>query len=342
MSKKSVKQKVPKVVAEDIKPHHHRRRWSLLVPAFSFLLLIFSIALAIYLRYFAYSVQYEANTTAVNVSDSSGSSSSGSSGVATPEVKTSSNTSLLVVKTGSFVVTVESVSDSVQKITKVAEDLKGSVVSSYVSDSSSNCAYDVAPMSSSKSSSMMYPYYGCYNATITVRVPAASYEAARTSIQKIDENARFDSESTQETDVTTQASDLQTLLTSYQSEQTSLQKLLDTAKSVDDILKIRSELTQVSAQVLSLQQQIRDINKNVQYSQLTVSLAKLAETDSSSPSVNGRFAAAWAAMKQDVSNLGTGLIFVLVYAIIYLPVLLVLCIVYWLIRRAIHRKAKVK
>ncbi len=342
MPKKQSKQKsAAKVANEEVKLRHHKRRWSLIVPALSLLLLIFTISLAIYLRYFAYTVnqQYGINSTSLNATDSVTSSGATSSNVATPETKTTSSTSPLVVKTGSFVVTVTSVSDSVQKITKVAEDLKGSVVSSNISDSTSSCAYEIMPMSYSQSSTT-YPYYGCYNATVTIRVPAASYEAARTAIQKVDENARFDSESTQETDVTTQASDLQTLLAGYQSEQTSLQKLLDSAKTVDDILKIRTELTQVTAQVQSLQQQIRDINKNVQYSQLTVSIAKLADQQISAPSVSGRFSIAWAAMRQDLNNLGTAFIFIGVYAIIYVPVLLLLGIVYWLVKRAIHRRKK--
>lgn len=339
------KKKEQKVQMQEKHPeivYVHHRRWSMIVPLFSFLLLIFAISLAVYLRYFAYTVnqQYGVNSTNISAIDSIApvtSSGSSGSGVATStEGKTVTSTSdPLVVRMGSFVITVNSASDAVQKISDAAKDLKGSVVSSFVSEKSSSCSGGVEIM--------IYPSYGCYDATIVIRVPAASYDAAKDAIKKVDENAKFDSESTQEVDVTTQESDLQTQLTSYTNEQASLQKLLDSATGVDDILKIRNELTIVDAQVQNLKIQIRDLNKNVQYSELTVSISKLGSSvTDSTPSISGRFATAWAAMKVDLSNLGTGLIYVVVYALIYIPVLLILLVAFWLIKRWAHRSFKKK
>lgn len=341
MPKKSTK---PKVVSETLTPQHHKRRWSHMVPALSFLLLIFAISLAIYMRYFAYTLTYDANKVASDVSYGTASSGSTSSnpGVAAPEVKTGSSsvsTDPLVIKTGTFTITVKSASGAVQQITDIAAKMKGSVVSSTISESNTSCSGGMMPMYSADIK--VYPSYLCYDAVMTIRVPATSYVDTRTAIQKVDENAKFDTETTQEVDVTTQASDLQAQLDSYKSEQTSLQKLLTNATAVDDILKIRSELTQVDAQVQSLTQQIRDLNKNVQYSQLTVSIAKVgSESQVSVPSVSARFAAAWAAMKQDLSAMGTALIFVAVYAVIYIPVLVLVFIIVWLIKRAVHRATK--
>lgn len=347
MSKKVSKKKIETEVqhAEHTHPHYRGRRWSMMVPAFSFLLLIFAISLAVYLRYFAYTLdqQYGENSTvARDVTTSSGSSGSAvADSLASPEATLTSASDPLVVRTGSFVVTVDSASDTVQKITDIAKDLKGSVVSSTVSESANSCGSEI--YSASDSRALIYPYYGCYDASITIRVPAESYAAARTAIEKVDENAKFDSESTQETDVTTQSSDLERLLSSYQTEETALEKLLSSATDVDDILKIRTQLSSAQLQIESLQQQIRDLDKNIQYSHLTVSISKLGSDEVvTTPSVSGRFSVAWAAMKQDLSNLGTGLIYMAVYAVLYLPFVLILLLLFKLVKRFVHRAYKKK
>ncbi len=344
MPKKSAKTNVANEKVQPQVVHHHKRRWSIIIPALSFLLLIFTMAFVVYVRYFArYFTSTVTRTAAQDTVTLPSGSSSGSSGsgvtdsVGMPEKSATNASNLFVIKTGQFSVTVSSASDAVQKITDIAKDLKGSVVSSVLSNAAS-CGSVMPMYYTMDSSTYAYPYASCYDATITIRVPESSFVNAQDKIEKLDENAKFDSESTQEVDVTTQVSDLQTQLASYESEQTSLQKLLDTATAIDDILKIRTELTQVSAQVQVLKQQIRDLDKHVQYAELTINVSKVgSQVSASQPSVSARFADAWAAMKQDLSNIGTGLIYFAVYAIIYVPILLAILVAFWLVKRLMHR-----
>ena len=192
---------------------------------------------------------------------------------------------------------------AVQKqVIKKAEELGGYMVNSSIENPS-----DVA------------------SATVTVRIPSKQLENAlqyyrSLSIKVISENLQGD-------DVTDQYVDFAAQLKTYEKTKAIFEQMLDKAINVQDILQIQREIINVQASIDSIKGQQDYLEKTAEMAKITLYLSTdelalpYAPTDTWRPSVI--FKQAVRSLVGTVRRIGSLAIWIGVYAIIWVPILLI-------------------
>ena len=189
-----------------------------------------------------------------------------------------------------------------KQVIKKAEELGGYMVNSSIENPS-----DVA------------------SATVTVRIPSKQLENAlqyyrSLSIKVISENLQGD-------DVTDQYVDFAAQLKTYEKTKTIFEQMLDKAINVQDILQIQREIINVQASIDSIKGQQDYLEKNAEMAKITLYLSTdelalpYAPTDTWRPSVI--FKQAVRSLVGTVRRIGSLAIWIGVYAIIWVPILLI-------------------
>ena len=189
-----------------------------------------------------------------------------------------------------------------KQVIKKAEELGGYMVNSSIENPS-----DVA------------------SATVTVRIPSKQLENAlqyyrSLSIKVISENLQGD-------DVTDQYVDFAAQLKTYEKTKTIFEQMLDKAINVQDILQIQREIFNVQASIDSIKGQMDYLKKNAEMAKITLYLSTdelalpYAPTDTWRPSVI--FKQAVRSLVGTVRRIGSLAIWIGVYAIIWVPILLI-------------------
>ncbi len=177
---------------------------------------------------------------------------------------------------------------------------------------------------------------------ITMRVPAAQFDAARAALRGL--SVRVDNESVSTDDVTDQYYDLDARLKTLKATEQQLLDLLSETRErggkVEDIMSIYRELVSVQSEIESLQGQLNRLEKIVALSTLTVNI----QPDSLATPLSS----AWRPLETLKNSFGAlisvlrGLVDLFIYLIVVvLPVLLILAIpvvvlvllIRWLVRR---------
>ena len=189
-----------------------------------------------------------------------------------------------------------------KQVIKKAEELGGYMVNSSIENPS-----DVA------------------SATVTVRIPSKQLENAlqyyrSLSIKVISENLQGD-------DVTDQYVDFAAQLKTYEKTKAIFEQMLDKAINVQDILQIQREIINVQVSIDSIKGQMDYLKKNAEMAKITLYLSTdelalpYAPTDTWRPSVI--FKQAVRSLVGTVRRIGSLAIWIGVYAIIWVPILLI-------------------
>ncbi len=166
-------------------------------------------------------------------------------------------------------------------------------------------------------------------ATLTLRIPAARFEDAITRLHKIDGTVL--TETTKEEDVTSAIVDLAARLTNLQASEAQYRLLLAKAEKIEDILAVQSRLDDVRGQIEQLQAQQKELTGLADLATLTVSLVPGAVQQAAGKWDPGKtISDAFAALVDGVQGAANGAIW---FAIVWLPVLILLAILLWLLRR---------
>jgi hypothetical protein len=107
-------------------------------------------------------------------------------------------------------------------------------------------------------------------ATLTVRVPAARFDAALERLHAMDGEVRV--EATNEEDVTSAIVDLDARIRNLQASEKQYRVLLGRAEKIDDILAVQSRLDDVRGQIEQLTAQLKQLNGQAALSTVTVTL----------------------------------------------------------------------
>ncbi|MFA6532912.1 MAG: DUF4349 domain-containing protein [Patescibacteria group bacterium] len=193
--------------------------------------------------------------------------------------------------------------NEVQKaIIKKAEELGGYMVSSLVTDPS-----DVA------------------SAAVIVRIPAKKLESALEYYRSL--SLKVVSENLQGQDVTDQYVDLDTQLKTYEKTKAKLEDLFNNATIVQDILQIQMEIINVQASIDSIKGQQDYLVKNAAMAKITVYLSTDELALPYAPSGSWRpgviFKQAARAVAVVILGIGTLIIWIAVFSVIWVPVLLI-------------------
>jgi Domain of unknown function (DUF4349) len=209
---------------------------------------------------------------------------------------------LLIVKTGNLTLQVAGIDAAVDAATQKIDALGG-----FISGSERNGDDDSA------------------YATVTFRVPAASWDQALVGLRGLAEKVVDEKSSTD--DVTGDVVDLAARIKNLQATEAALQAIMTKATAIKDVLTVQAELTTVRGQIEELAGQKSHLEQQAAYSTLTVAFTLkptpvLTVQDKFDPSTEvDRASASLVSMLQGVATAGIW------FAIVWIPILLSLGLV---------------
>lgn len=208
----------------------------------------------------------------------------------------------LVIQDSYLSLQVSKVADVQKAVIKKAEELGGYMVSSLITDPS-----DVA------------------SATVIVRIPAEKLESALEYYRSL--SIKVVSENLQGQDVTDQYVDLDTQLKTYEKTKTKFEELFNQATLVRDILEIQREIINVQTSIDSIKGQQDYLVKNAAMAKITAYLSTDELALPYAPSGAWRpgviFKQAARAVAVVILGFGSLIIWIAVFAVIWVPILLI-------------------
>ena len=170
-------------------------------------------------------------------------------------------------------------------------------------------------------------------AEMTIRIPQDKF---RMAVSELGTYGKVLDERTTSEDVTERYIDLKARLNNLQMEEQSLVELLAKTKTVDEILRVEQELARVRGEVESLQGQINYLDRNVAMSMITMSLRE-PTPPFKPPAMN------WAeTLEIAIRGFFEVIRILIVLAISVLPLVIIIGIPAYLIRRRSRKKAQTK
>lgn len=228
----------------------------------------------------------------------------------------------IVIQTGSLVLVVTDPGRRATEIRRMAEDLGGFVVSSYVYKT----AYGNEGLTADQ-------------ASITIRVPAAGLQDALEQIKAGAVEVR--SENVSGEDVTQQYTDLQSRLRNLEAAEAQLLNIMEGAVRTEDVLAVYNQLVSVRGEIEMVRGQIQYYSESAAFSAVSIELipdeaAQPIETGIWNP--QGTVNRAVEALLRALQNIADAAIWIALYMLpVALLVLGVPILVLWLIVRAIRR-----
>lgn len=208
----------------------------------------------------------------------------------------------LVIKDSYLSLQVSKVVDVQKKIIQKAEEIGGYMVNSSVTNPS-----DVA------------------SATVIVRIPAKQLDSALEYYRSL--SIKVVSENLQGQDVTDQYVDLETQLATYEKTKAKFEEIFDKATVIQDILEIQREIINVQASIDSIKGQQDYLVKNAAMAKITVYLSTDELALPYAPSGVWRpeviFKQAVRSLAGVFLGLGTLLIWIAVFGVLWVPALLI-------------------
>lgn len=176
------------------------------------------------------------------------------------------------------------------------------------------------------------------NAIITVRVPASNLNTYLSDLRS--QAIRVTSENLEGYDITDQYTDIQKRLDTLNKTKEKFEAIYAKATAVQDILDVQNRLIENQNQIDQLKGQVQYMEKSVQLAKVTINLStdELAlpyDSDSSWRPVVV-FKQAIRSLVATLHNIFNFVIWVLVYAVIWLPIIIII----YFIRR--YRRKKIK
>jgi predicted O-linked N-acetylglucosamine transferase (SPINDLY family) len=209
----------------------------------------------------------------------------------------------MVIKSSNLSLLVTKVDDAQKKILKKIEDYGGYMVSVELSN-----PQDVA------------------TATVIVRVPAKTLDQALEYIRSV--STKVISENLEGYDVTDEYTDLQANLDTLNKTKAKFEQIMDRASLIPDIIEVQRELISIQSQIDSIKGQQQYYEKNAEMSKITIYLStdefSLPYAPSESWKPQTIFKQAIRSLIGALRSIGTLVIWIVVYSIIWVPALLII------------------
>ena len=216
-------------------------------------------------------------------------------------VFTNGQADLLIIKTGSLVLQVTGIDAALTAASQQITALGG-----YVSGSERNGDGESD------------------QASVTFRIPAASWDQALAGLRSLGTKVLFERAATE--DVTAQVVDLGARIRNLETTETALQGIMDRAVDIEDVLAVQSQLTSVRGEIEQLTAQKTHLEAQAAMSTLTVTFSLkpdpvLTSTEQFDPeSQVDQAAASLVSILQAIATAGIW------FAIVWLPILIVIAI----------------
>lgn len=231
------------------------------------------------------------------------------------QVTPSESTNRLVIENTSLSLVVKDVANSIEKIDAAAKSLGGYMVNSYLSKPESAAS-----------------------GNITVRVPSDQKKAALLAFKEM--SVKVVSESVSGDDVTDEYTDIEANLAILNQTKTKYQEIMDKAVKVEDLLSVQREMVNLQSQIDSLKGQQKYYEQSAKLTKITAYLSTDELALPYAPTTEWRptliFKQAVRSLVGTARSLG-GLV---IWLVVYSPIMIVAIIVIILIRRRSASKSK--
>ncbi len=187
-----------------------------------------------------------------------------------------------IVRRATVQITVDDVTSAVQQVEDAARSAGGFVSSSNISIEDLPKPPDAQPDE---------PPPKRQTATVTLRVPADSYDSVLRQIRGIAKEVK--AESSDASEVTEEYTDLQSRLRNLQSIEEQYLQLLGRAQSIQDILTVQDRLNSVRGEIEQVQGRINLLNDLTDMATITVNLAPPSTPAQEEPAGHGWARQAW-------------------------------------------------
>lgn len=258
-----------------------------------------------------------------NTSGGSGGTSSSGSGPSTTGSSTQGQQKQNVDQPAQYLIKTLKVSMNVKDTTKAADALQTWITTTDTSASSAGITYEQADNN-------------LYNVSLTFSVRSTLYPQIEHYLRDYASQNGGQLLSLNETvqDVTNDYIDTQSRLTNLRTEQTRLLNLLGHAQALGDIITIQDKLTDIEGQIETIEAHLKELNGQVSYYTVTITLQPLALVIPSSPapaswSIGQTFHDAFAASLGFAQGMVTFLVWLLAYSVYLIP----LAILAWFVFR---------
>lgn len=168
------------------------------------------------------------------------------------------------------------------------------------------------------------------SAVVTIRVPAAQFNAALQFFRGL--AVKVISENLEGEDVTDQYVDIDARLATLTKTKIKFEEVMDQAVAVQDILTVQRELINLQTQIDSLKGQQNYLEKNAQMAKITIYLSTDELSLPYAPSESWRpqviFKEAVRSLIGFFRKIGTAIIWLGVYAVIWIPIGLIAFLIY--------------
>jgi hypothetical protein len=165
-------------------------------------------------------------------------------------------------------------------------------------------------------------------ATITIRVPAQSYQSVLARVRGL--GAKVDAETSNASDVTEEYSDLQARIRTLEATEARLLELLARAANVNEVLQVQDRITTVRTQIEQAQGRVQLLEKLSDYATISVHLRPVVAASGGGGGVNlgEEISKAWEDSLEFLGGIAAGVLVVLVFSWWLIPLAVLVAIVW--------------
>ncbi|BDM77764.1 hypothetical protein AM10699_06360 [Acaryochloris marina MBIC10699] len=175
-----------------------------------------------------------------------------------------------------------------------------------------------------------------HQASMELRIPQTKLEA---TLEQLAQIGKVQNRSIEAEDVSTQLVDFQARLKNLRKSEEVVLKIMDRSGSVADVLKVSQELKTIRQQIEQIDAQVKRLQAQVAYSTVNLSLESAIATTPPQASLGERLQEAWSQSTHAVVNLTFGILGFLVWVVVFLPYILGLVLVQFVVKRLIQRRS---
>ncbi len=215
-----------------------------------------------------------------------------------------------LVKTGTVTVTVDSVAQTIEKITAIARQQQGDLLE----------LQDQLPQDPGSH----------HTALLQIRVPQQNLEA---TVKALTQLGTVQQQSISAEDVSSQLVDNQARLRNLRKTEATLLEIMNRSGSVADVLQVAQELSNVRNSIEQVDAQLKDLQNRVAYSVLTINLQQATTTMPAQPELQKQVQETWKQSTHSVGEFTVGLMKLGLWLLAYSPYLFMLILVAVVMRR---------
>jgi hypothetical protein len=172
------------------------------------------------------------------------------------------------------------------------------------------------------------PSDGQPSATMEIRVPADRFDAAMNAVAQA---GKVRERSTSAEDLTGSITDSDARLRNLRRTEADIRRIMDRSGSVSQIMDAENQLSQVREQIETLESDLKSMRGRVAYATIDIDMQAEAANAPVQPTPASQLASAWRNAASAVVQLTVGLAAAVVWLAVFVPYVLAVALVLWLV-----------